>query len=119
MLRRLGRPIGYIVLRFADEAELPGGVIVDMFADPGDTEALDGLVSFATERLGAACEYIEAAASTPAYYRALLRAGFVAVRTMRPTVVCDVPGLAETIVALKDRWHFTKADHDWDQIHPV
>jgi hypothetical protein len=110
---------GYLVTRVTMQVELPAGVIVDMFAAPGDTQALDALLALADDALGSQAEYLEAAASTPDWQAALRRAGFIATRTMRPTVVATDPAVRARIAAMPDDWHFTKADHDWDQVHPV
>ena len=119
LLRRDRTIRGYLVTRLADEAELPAGIIVDFFARPNDGEALDALLALAHDVLAPDCEYIEAAASTPAYRSALVRASFLGTRTMWPTVVCTNPALQARIAANIQNWHFTKADHDWDQVHPV
>jgi len=29
------------------------------------------------------------------------------------------PALKARMAAMPDAWHFTKADHDWDQVHPA
>ncbi len=80
---------------------------------------MDALVAHAAGVLAPHCEYLEAAASSGAYRDALIRAGFFATRTMRPTIVASDEALAATLRDHVDDWHFTKADHDWDQVHPV
>jgi GNAT superfamily N-acetyltransferase len=110
---------GYLITRLALPIELPVGVIADVFARPGDTEALDALLSLANDVLAPEAEYLEAAASTPEWQAALRRAGFIATKTMRPTVVATNAAVRARIAAMPDDWHFTKADHDWDQVHPV
>ena len=119
LLHRNGVLAGYAVTRRGVEQELPLGVIVDAFADPRDAEALDALFAHACRILCPDVEYIEAAASSPAWQAALSRAGFIATRTMHPTVVCTDADLRARLAHIPDDWHFTKADHDWDQIHPV
>ncbi|SMY09298.1 GNAT family N-acetyltransferase [Flavimaricola marinus] len=119
LLRRDGSLVGYVVTRVGVKDELPLGVIVDVFADPRDHEALDALVAHACRVLRPSVEYIEAAASTPAWREALSRAGFIATKTMYPTVVCTDAELRDRLAQNPDGWHFTKADHDWDQVHPV
>lgn len=110
---------GYVVTRLGNPAEMPLGVIADVFADPADAAAIDALLAHAVAVLSPECEYIEAAASTSAYRRALERAGFVATRRMRPTVVTSDTGVRAAAPETLDGWHFTKADHDWDQVHPL
>jgi GNAT superfamily N-acetyltransferase len=119
LLHRDGVLAGYVVTRVGIKEELPLGVIADAFASPQDPEALDALFAHATQILRPDVEYIEAAASTPTWREALLRAGFIATKTMRPTVVCTDPALRDRLAQSLDGWHFTKADHDWDQVHPV
>jgi len=51
--------------------------------------------------------------------RAYEAAGFLRIRTLRPTVVCHDPALRAEVAAVAGGWHFSKADHDWDQVHPV
>ena len=119
LLRRNGVIRGYLVTRVGEPTELPLGVVADMLAEPDDPMALDSLLTLAQEVLGPNSDYLEAAASNPAYCAALRRAGFLAVRTMRPTIVCTDPALRVRLAARVDNWHFTIADHDWDQVHPV
>lgn len=116
---RDGALTGYVILRVGDKAELPLGVIADMFASPGDPATLDALLAFAIETLGPDADYIEAAASHPVWATALERAGFKATKTVNATVVVADPALREHMAQNPDEWHFTKADHDWDQVHPM
>lgn len=110
---------GYLVTRVGEPAELPLGVVVDVFAPPDDLAALDALLAHGVAVLAPESEYLEAAASHPVWQKALRRAGFLQTRTMRPTVVCNDPALRDELAGLLEDWHFTKADHDWDQVHPV
>jgi GNAT superfamily N-acetyltransferase len=119
ILRRGGDIRGVIITRVCEGVELPAGIIVDILCDPEDAGTLDALIELAQSKLNPVSEYLEAAASTPLYRAALQRAGFRAVRTMRPTVVCEDEGLKAEIEKSAQGWHFTKGDHDWDQIHPV
>jgi GNAT superfamily N-acetyltransferase len=119
LLYRENNLAGYLVTRLGEPVELPLGVVVDVFAAPDDSAALDTLLAFGVAVLAPESEYLEAAASHPVWQKALRRAGFVPVRTMRPTVVCSDPALRSELAGLLDNWHFTKADHDWDQVHPV
>lgn len=119
LLRSGGEIRGYLVTRLGTRDELPIGVVADMFALPDDIAALDALIALACDVLSPEAEYLEAAASTPAFQVALQQAGFLATRTMHPTVVCRDPAMKARVEAQRDGWHFTKADHDWDQIHPA
>ncbi len=119
ILRRDGNIRGVVITRTCEATELPAGIIADILCDPEDAGTLDALIAQAHTVLTPVSEYLEAAASTPQYRAALQRAGFTAVRTMRPTVVCDDASLKADIEKSAQGWHFTKGDHDWDQIHPV
>jgi GNAT superfamily N-acetyltransferase len=110
---------GHLVTRVALSAELPAGIIADAFTRREDDEALDALLTLAQDVLARDTEYLEAAASTPTSVAALNRAGFLRTRTMRPTVVARDPTVRARIAAMSNDWHLTKADHDWDQVHPV
>lgn len=117
-LRDRGVLQGYVVTRIGDPAELPLGVVADVFARDGNRVVLDTLLEKAREVL-AGCEFIEAAASRPDYQNAFRRAGFLGTRRMRPTIVCTDPQTRELLARYLEDWHFTKADHDWDQVHPA
>lgn len=119
VLRRNEKVCGFLVTRLGDDAELPLGVITDFFADPADNEALDLLISYARTILEENCEFIQAAASTGSYQAALRRAGFYPVKTMRPTAVCADSSVRDEVAQRREAWHFSKADHDWDQVHPI
>ena len=110
---------GYLVTRVGEPVELPMGVIADIFASPDDQAGLDALLAHGVATLSPECDYLEAAASHPAWQEALRRAGFLKIRTMHPTVVCTDPELRDELAYQLENWHFTKADHDWDQVHPV
>ena len=111
--------IGYIITRVGTNEELPVGVIVDFFAMPCDTTAHDALFEHAYKIFPPQVEYLEAAASTESFRQALERQGYFGIRTMRPTIVCTDPELKLLLERHINDWHFTKADHDWDQIHPI
>ena len=119
LLYREGMLVGYLVTRVAQEMELPAGIVVDILASPDDDAALDALLDLAARTLADETEYLEAAASHPAWQVALRRAGYIATRTMYPTVVCTDTQLRKRLASALNDWHFTKADHDWDQVHPV
>lgn len=119
LLRNGPEIAGYLVIRRHAPAELPVGVIADLLARPGDGPALDSLIAHAVAVLGPETEYLEAAASSGDLRAALGRAGFLRTRQMHPTVVVADPAVRARMAAAPDGWHFTKADHDWDQVHPV
>jgi hypothetical protein len=110
---------GYIVTRLPNTAELPSGIVADLFARPGDAASLDCLLAHAVEVLAPHTEYIEVGASSPDVASALRRAGFLATRTHRPTLVVTNPELRARLADYAGPWYFTKADHDWDQVHPA
>ncbi|MEM9320441.1 MAG: GNAT family N-acetyltransferase [Pseudomonadota bacterium] len=119
VLRGDGIVRGWLVVRVGVKEELPVGAVVDLLAAPDDQPALDALIALAQETLLPHCEFLEAAASTPAFVAAFKRAGFLQGRVMHPTVVCTSATIRARLEAAKDDWHFTKGDHDWDQVHPA
>ena len=50
---------------------------------------------------------------------ALKAAGYLNTRRLRPTIVRTDPELTARLARHIDDWHFTKGDHDWDQVHPT
>ena len=110
---------GYVVTRVAEPVELPQGVIADVFASPENPELFDMLIEKALQVLTPNCEYVEASASTDTCRAALHRAGFLSTRVHRPTIVCTDSDLASQLETATSDWYFTKADHDWDQVHPI
>lgn len=119
LLRKGAEIRGCLICRICDPAELPAGIVTDVIAYQDDDDAHDALLELAQSVLNSESEFLEAAASTPQMSRALKRAGFIATRTMRPTIVCSDTATRAILENHLDDWHFTKADHDWDQIHPV
>ena len=118
LLMRGGTAAGQVVWRLPEPAELPVGTLTDVLADPGDGPAIEALAAYAVHAMAPQCEAIVAGASHPEHLRALRRLGFVAVKTHRPTVISSDPAMLARCAAI-DQWHFTKADHDWDQVHPI
>lgn len=110
---------GLVVWRLPEPIELNVGTLTDILTDPGDADAIEALAAHAVRAMSPHTEAIVAGASHPAHVRALSRLGFVTVKTHYPTVVTADAALASQYAARKDCWHFTKADHDWDQVHPV
>jgi GNAT superfamily N-acetyltransferase len=105
--------------RQPDPVELPVGVLADVMARPEDGEAMDAVIETAVSAMKTRTEAIVAGASHPAHVSALRRHGFRIVKTHRPTVAGASAELSALIGAIQTPWHFTKADHDWDQIHPA
>lgn len=114
-----GRLRGLAVWRPPHPAELAVGVLADIIADPEDREAIDALIMEAVGRLDPNVEAIVAGASHPAHVQALNNLGFFALKTHHPTVVSRDPALTEALRSRPRTWHFTKGDHDWDQVLPA
>jgi GNAT superfamily N-acetyltransferase len=106
-----------VTWRLPRPVELPIGTLVDLLADPADGTALRAGIDHAITAM-ADCEAIIAGASDLRLVNALRSRGFVIVKTHHPTAVSTDRALL-TRIAAEDCWHFTKADHDWDQIHPA
>ncbi|WP_428425461.1 GNAT family N-acetyltransferase [Pararhizobium sp.] len=109
---------GFAIWRMPEPSELPFGTLVDIVADPDDVEAISAMSAHAVRAMEPDCEAIVAGASHPSHIAALKALGFVTVKVHRPTVVTNDPQAAAAVARYKDRWHFSKADHDWDQVHP-
>jgi hypothetical protein len=108
-----------VVWRMPTPVELQVGTLVDVLCDPDDPAALSAGVDHALAAMSGRCEAIIAGASDPRFVRELRKRGFVTVRTHHPTVVSPDRGLLDRVAAHKGSWHFSKADHDWDQVHPA
>jgi hypothetical protein len=115
LARRDGRVVGYMVLRRALEGEQRLGTIVDLFTVRRDKEAIEELVRFSLSHFGASVAGIDCVTSIPEIECVLRRHGFIATRTVNPTCVCQDRNLEAQIGGVE--WLFTKADHDWDQVH--
>jgi hypothetical protein len=108
-----------VVWRAPTPVELPVGTIVDILADPDDAEAIGAAIDHAVARMAPETEALIAGASDPRFLDAFRRRGFVTVKKHWPTVVSTDRSLLSRIAGLRGTWHFSKADHDWDQIHPA
>jgi GNAT superfamily N-acetyltransferase len=115
--RRDGRTLGYVVLRRREPVELPEGVIVDIFAARDDQETIRDLVAHSLHFFGRSVAVVDCAASVPEFEAVLKRFGFFVTRRHQPTCVTLDPDLRARLQALKSECFFSKADHDWDQIH--
>jgi GNAT superfamily N-acetyltransferase len=114
---RDGETVGYVVLRRSEAVELRQGVIVDLYAARDDAATIDDLVRHSVRFFGNDVATIECATSIREYAAAFRRQGFIVTRTERPTCVVADSDLRSRLEQMKDRWFFSKADHDWDQIH--
>jgi hypothetical protein len=113
------RPEAIVVWRMPTAVELPVGTLVDVLADPDDSAAMGAGIDHALAAMSGRCEAVIAGASDPRFIWELRRRGFVTVKTHHPTVVSSDRDLLASLVAHKGSWHFSKADHDWDQVHPA
>lgn len=113
------RPDVIAVWRMPSAVELPVGTLVDVLCDPDDSGALGAGIDHALAAMSGHCEAIIAGASDPRFVRELRKRGFVTVKTHHPTVVSSDRDLLARVAAHKAPWHFSKADHDWDQVHPA
>lgn len=118
-VRRGSDLAGLGVFRFPDPVELPVGTLVEALALPTDSQALDAIVEEAVSAMSPATEAIIAGASDPALVSRLRHHGFHVVKTHFPTVVSADETVTKRVALAKDAWRFTKADHDWDQVHPA
>jgi GNAT superfamily N-acetyltransferase len=114
---RDGEVVGYSVLRRTIPQELRQGIIVDLFADRRDLAVFRDLISHAVDHFGDEVASVECATSLPEIESILHKNGFFNSRTLAPTVVVSDQTLRREISGLKNDWFFSKADHDWDQIH--
>jgi hypothetical protein len=117
LAERDGRTVGYVILRHAEPVELPNGTIVDLYAARDDVRTVEDLLLHSLAFFGDDVAAIDCATSIPEFERIFRRHGFFRTRTMHPTCVCQDPVQRGRLIDLKDDWFFTKADHDWDQIH--
>lgn len=108
-----------LVTRNPLPAELPVGTIIDIICDPNDAEAISASIDFAINGMERRCEAIIAGASDPRFVAGYATRGFLTVRTHHPTVVSNDAALLERLSKIDGPWHFSKADHDWDQVHPA
>jgi hypothetical protein len=115
---REGSAVGYMVLRQTEAVELPEGVIVDLLAGRDDQDTIEDLVAFALDYFAdKQVAAVECATSIPEFAAVLRRFGFHSVDTEKPNCVVADPEVRKKLESLSSAWLFSKADHDWDQIH--
>ena len=114
---RNGVVVGYSVLRRTISEELRQGIIVDVFADRRDLAVFGDLIWHAVGHFGHKVASVECATSQPELKSILRNSGFFNSRTLAPTVVTSDESLRNELISLRNDWFFSKADHDWDQIH--
>jgi GNAT superfamily N-acetyltransferase len=115
---RDGAVAGYSVLRRTIPNELRQGIIADFFANRRDVAVFQDLISHAIDHFGDEVASVECATSLPEIGSILRKSGFFNSRTLAPTVVVSDEVLRREISNVRNDWFFSKADHDWDQIHP-
>jgi hypothetical protein len=107
------------VLRRPDPIEEPIGIIVDLYADPEDSETVEILISHAIDFFGKDVTVIECATSQKEYQRIISKKGFIKMENTVPIFYCMDSRLRKKLERWKDSWFLTKADHDWDQLWPA
>lgn len=112
---RHGVPVGYAILRLAGQGEPRVGTIVDLFASRNDTATISEIVRFCLEEFGSGVSAVDCVTSIGEIRDVLRSYGFWPIRTVRPTCVCQNESMADELAGAE--WFFSKADHDWDQIH--
>jgi GNAT superfamily N-acetyltransferase len=117
LLRRGGRLVGYSVLRLTEAVELRQGVIVDLFAARDDRAAFEALIAHALAVFKGKVASVECATSIPEIEAVFRRFGFFVTRVCRPTIMASDEDVRDQVRRLAEQWFFSKADHDWDQIH--
>lgn len=115
--KRGGRAVGYVVLRRAEPVELPQGIIVDLYASRRDVETVDALIRHSLAFFGHSVCAVDCGTSVAEFEAVLRKRGFFRTRAHHPTCVCRDSALRGRLAQLRNDWFFSKADHDWDQIH--
>ena len=108
-----------IVWRLPLPIELQIGTIVDILCDPDDDAAIGAAIDYAIVAMENRSEGIIAGASDQRFIKQLSRRGFFTVKRHYPTIASANKALLARIGSYAGSWHFSKADHDWDQVHPV
>jgi GNAT superfamily N-acetyltransferase len=116
---RGGDVVGYLVLRETESFELSRGIIVDMLAARSDVETIAELITFAIEWFGQRVAAVQCATSVSEFASVLRAFGFLAVTKARPNAVVANPKIRRRLNQSSGEWLLSKADHDWDQIHPA
>lgn len=109
---------GYIVVRKPAAVELNVGIIADLFADPDDNETIEDLIKHAIHFFGKSVIMIECPATQREYQKVLSKLGFFKMEMNHPIVLCKDTRVRSKLEELKKGWFITKADQDWDQVHP-
>ena len=119
VITRDGQTRGYIVLRMPQPVERNDGIIVDLFAAPEDSETIEQLIRHAIDFFGKKVTMIECPATQKEYQEVLSKSGFFKFGKVEPIFYCMGSSLRTKLEEWKTNWFLTKADHDWDQLHPL
>jgi peptidoglycan/xylan/chitin deacetylase (PgdA/CDA1 family)/GNAT superfamily N-acetyltransferase len=115
--RRGTEMAGYSVLRRTGEMEKRQGVIADILVRPGDSGTFRAFVIHAIGVLGPDLASIECVTADLDQARTLRRLGFWRTRVTAGAASAGDGSLRVRVEGFRDHWHFTKGDHDWDQIY--
>jgi hypothetical protein len=114
--RKDGEVCGYLVMRKGTPPERNIGIISDIFVDPGDSQTIEALFSYAiTFFREQKVPEIIAATTVPEYQRYLLRKGFVKTGEEHPVIHARVKSPAVEVALQPGKWFLGRSDHDWDQ----
>ena len=109
---------GYMVVRIPDRIELNIGIIADLFAEPDDFQTIEDLIQHAIHFFDKSVIFIECPTTQPEYQKALLKLGFLKIKKNLPIAFCKDERLKTNLEKWKKSWFISKADEDWDQLHP-
>ena len=109
---------GYIVVRTPSPVELNVGIIADLFADPEDHETIEDLIKYVIHFFGKSVIMIECPTTQQEYQKALSKLGFLKMKKNYPIAFCKDMRLRTKLEEWKKSWFISKADEDWDQLHP-
>ena len=115
--KRNSEVVGILVWRRPLSDELNVGTIFDILADPNDLDVVTALLGDALDVLSATCESVVTGTSHRALLAVLKNAGFLLVKRHCPTVVSSKHDTRRLFENHAEAILFSKADHDWDQIH--
>jgi hypothetical protein len=93
------------------------GVIADILVRPGDSGTFRAFVIHAIGVLGPDLASIECVTADLDQARILRRLGFWRTRVTAGAASAGDGSLRVRVEGFRDHWHFTKGDHDWDQIY--
>ncbi len=110
---------GYIVIRRPSSNELKIGIIADIFADPEEKDTINDLIAYSIQFFNKTVIMIECPTTQQEYQTILSKSGFIKMKKNIPIVFCKNAMLKSKLEDWKNSWFITKADEDWDQLHPI